>query len=182
VRPSEVVVHEVDRDSGDVPARCWAELLFGRARCQDLKRISWSKCATYTRPMGALARLAAVTFGRHRQLDDAAAILAQSGRAMMIVDGERGKIIQANASAYELFGPPLVGATLDRVVPERHQPAHREHRRDYMQFPVARPMGVGIEVHAVTTKDRGEVLVEIGLTPIPASRLIIVEIDPLDSN
>lgn len=129
--------------------------------------------------MGALARLAAATFGRHRQLDDAAAILAQSGRAMMIVDGDSGKIIQANAAAYELFGPPLVGATLDRVVPERHQPAHKEHRRDYMQFPVARPMGVGIEVQAVT-KDRGEVLVEIGLTPIPAARLIIAEIDRLD--
>ncbi|MGA2321513.1 MAG: PAS domain-containing protein [Solirubrobacteraceae bacterium] len=63
--------------------------------------------------MGALARLAAGTFGRHRHIDEAAGILAQSGRAMMIVDGEKGKIIQANPAAYELFAPPLVGATLE---------------------------------------------------------------------
>jgi PAS domain S-box-containing protein len=128
--------------------------------------------------MGALARLAATTFGRHRHIDETVGILALSERAMIIVDGDKGKIIQANAAAYELFGPPLVGATLDRLVPERHQHAHKEHRRDYMQFPVARPMGVSIEVQAVT-KGGKELLVQIGLTPIPTSRMIITEIDPL---
>jgi two-component system, LuxR family, sensor kinase FixL len=130
--------------------------------------------------MGALARLAAATFGRHAHIDDAAKILAQSERAMVIVDGDDGRIVQANAAAYKLFGPPLVGAILDRLVPERDQQAHNEHRRDYMQFPVARPMGVGIEVQA--TVNGGDIPVEIGLTPIPATRLIIAEIDPLDSN
>src|ERR1700730_6584498 len=112
--------------------------------------------------MGALARLAAGTFGRRRRLDETAGILAMSGRAMIIVDGEQGTILQANAAAYELLGPPLVGAALDRIVPERHQQAHKDHRGDYMKFPVARPMGVGIEVPAVTAKGRGEVVVDIG--------------------
>jgi hypothetical protein len=71
-------------------------------------------------------------------------------------------------------------SNLDRLVPERHQQAHKEHRSDYMQFPVARPMGVGIEVHAVTAIDRREVLVDIGLTPIPETSLVIAEIDALE--
>jgi hypothetical protein len=129
--------------------------------------------------MGALAKFVAGTFGRSQNINEAAVLLAQSGRAMIIVDGDSGKIIQGNAPAYELFGPPLVSSDLDRIVPARHQQAHKEHRRDYMRFPVARPMGVGVEVHTVTAKDDCEVLVEIGLTPIPATRLIIAEIDPL---
>jgi PAS domain S-box-containing protein len=128
--------------------------------------------------MGALARLAAEAFGRRRPIDQTAEILEISNRAMVIVDGDSGRIIQANAAAYELFGPPLVGADLDRVVPERDRQAHKEHRKDYMRFPVARPMGLGIEVRA-TTKDREEILVQIGLTPIPGGRLVIAEIDPL---
>jgi PAS domain-containing protein len=141
--------------------------------------VHWQTYEAYTRPMGALARLAASTFGRRQLIDEAAGILEQSGRAMIIVDGDNGKLIQANAAAYELFGSPLVGARLDRIVPEHHRQAHNQHRADYMQFPVARPMSVGIEVHA-TTKDRGETLVVIGLTPIPTTRLIIAEIDPLE--
>jgi hypothetical protein len=129
--------------------------------------------------MGALAKFVAATFGRSQNIKEAAVMLEESGRAMIIVDGDSGKIIQGNASAYDLFGPPLVSSNLDRIVPERHRQAHKEHRNDYMQFPVARPMGVGIEVHAVTARDRREVLVEVGLTPIPATRLIIAEIDPL---
>lgn len=96
---------------------------------------------------------------------------------MMIVAGDSGKIIQANAAAYQLFGPPLVSASLDRVIPGRARHAHHEHRKDYMQFPVERPMSAGIDVHANTK--RGDILVRIGLTPIPTTRLIIAEIDPL---
>jgi PAS domain-containing protein len=130
--------------------------------------------------MGALARLAAGTFPRRRRIDETAGMLEQSGRAMIIVDGRAGKVIQANAAAYELFGPPLVGASLDRLVPERHRQAHKDHRVDYMKFPVARPMGIGIEVAAITGNDGRGILVEIGLTPIPGSHLIIAEIDPLE--
>jgi PAS domain-containing protein len=96
---------------------------------------------------------------------------------MMIVVGDSGKIIQANAAAYRLFGPPLVGGALDRLIPGRARHAHNEHRKHYMQFPVARPMSAGVDVHANTK--RGEILVRIGLTPIPTTRLIIAEIDPL---
>jgi hypothetical protein len=49
---------------------------------------------------------------------------------------------------------------------------------DYMQVPVARPMGVGIEVRAIT-KGGAEVVVEIALTPIQMTRMILAEIDPV---
>ena len=96
---------------------------------------------------------------------------------MIIVDGDKGEIVQANTAAYELFGPPLVGATLDRLVPEPLRQAHNDHRSTYMRLPVARPMSLGVEVHA-TVKDRDAIPVVIGLTPIPSTRLIIAEIDP----
>jgi PAS domain S-box-containing protein len=131
--------------------------------------------------MGALADLAARAFGRNRHIEEAAAILAESGRAMMIVDGDEGKIVQANAAAYALFGPPLVGANLDRVVPERYREAHRVHSTDYMQLPVARPMSAGIEVRA-TLKDGRETRALVSLTPISTTRLVIAEIDPLEES
>jgi PAS domain S-box-containing protein len=136
--------------------------------------------------VSSLAKLAATAFGRGGQenpraaINDAAAILETSDRPMIIVDGDSNKIIQANAAAYALFGAPLVSASLDTIIPEPLQLAHKEHQNDYMQVPVARPMGVGIEVQAIA-KGSG-IPVEIGLTPIPTTRLIIAGIDPLDSN
>jgi hypothetical protein len=136
--------------------------------------------------MGFLGKLAIRGSGRRRQetrqsaIDAATVVVGMGKRPMIIVDGDTGKIIQANAAAYGLFGVPLIGQPLDRIVPKRHQEAHKEHRRDYMQLPVARPMGVGIEVQAVTGIMHVEVLVEIGLTPIPMTRLILAEIDPLE--
>jgi PAS domain S-box-containing protein len=97
---------------------------------------------------------------------------------MVIVDGDSGKIVQANAAAYGLLGAPLIGQPLERFIPESDQQAHKEHRRDYMQVPAARPMGVGIEVRAIT-KGGAEVVVEIALTPIQMTRMILAEIDPV---
>jgi len=94
---------------------------------------------------------------------------------MMIVDADSRRIVHANAAAYDLFGAPLVDAALDRLIPEDLQQAHKQHIRDYMETPVDRPLSVRFEAPA-TTKE-GMKTVIIGLTPIPATRLVIAETD-----
>jgi PAS domain-containing protein len=108
-------------------------------------------------------------------MDETAGILAQSGRAMMIIDADSGRIVQANPAAYFLFGAPLVDAVLERLIPEDLQQAHKQHIKDYMETPVDRPLSIRFEAPA-TTKD-GVQTVVIGLTPIPSTRLVIAETD-----
>jgi PAS domain-containing protein len=128
--------------------------------------------------VGDLARLASEAYDPAKGLDVVAGILAQSERAMMVVNGDSGEIIRANDAAYELFGRPLVGANLSRLIPERHRLAHERHRKDFMEHLIARPLSARFDVPA-TTKDRGETVVRIGLTPIAQTRLVIAEIDQL---
>jgi PAS domain-containing protein len=128
--------------------------------------------------MGDLATVAADAYGRTQHLEDAVAVLSESNRAMIIVDGDRGNIVEANDAAFELFGRPLIGANISRFIPDRYQQAHGAHLKDFMQHPVARPMSAGVDVHA-KTKAHGETLARVGLTPIPATHLVIAEIDPL---
>jgi PAS domain-containing protein len=128
--------------------------------------------------MGDLATVAADAYGRTQHLEDAVAVLSESNRAMIIVDGDRGNIVEANDAAFELFGRPLIGANISRFIPDRYQQAHGAHLKDFKQHPVARPMSAGVDVHA-KTKAHGETLARVGLTPIPATHLVIAEIDPL---
>lgn len=128
--------------------------------------------------MGDLATIAADAYGRSQHLEDTVAVLAESKRAMIITDGDRGNIVEANDAALELFGRPLIGTNISRLIPGRYQPAHEAHRKDFMQRLIARPMSAGVDVRAMT-KDHGETVARVGLTPIPATRLVIAEIDPL---
>lgn len=133
----------------------------------------------YSRAIGSLADLAAEAHARRRGLGETIGVLAESGRAMMIVDGDSGQIIYANRAADELFGGAVAGLALNRLIPERHRQAHDAHRTRFMERMVARPMSANVDVRA-STKDRGEVLVRIALTPIPEERLVIVEMDLLE--
>jgi len=126
-----------------------------------------------------LAKVAAEAYARGQDLDQTIAILAASDRAMMIIDGEAGTIVEANSAARELFGDPLAGMDLNRLVPERYRQAHEGHRSDFMQRQIPRPMIAGVDVRAIT-RDAGETLVRIGLTPIPTTLLVIAEVDPLE--
>ncbi len=127
--------------------------------------------------MGALASLAAEAFCRHQDIDDSTAILAESARAMMIVNIDSDKIIHANAAAYELFGPTLAGDTLSHIVPERPPQAFSEHRCEHARRDLMRAR---IDGDSVTSCSRVEVLAAIAFTSIPTTRLGIVEIDPLE--
>jgi len=127
-----------------------------------------------------LAQVAASAHGRSGNLDETIGILGASHRAMIIVDGETGMIVHANDAAGELFGAPLGGVGVNRLVPERYREAHDALRSGFMRDERARPMAAKVDVLAVT-RDHGERHVRIGLTPIPSTSLVIAEVDPLDA-
>ena len=90
-----------------------------------------------------------------------------SPNAMLMID--RNRIIAlVNHKTEELFGyarTELIGETIDRLMPLRHQAAHGDHIHHYFAAPSVRAMGKGRDLFGLR-KDGVEVPVEIGLNPI----------------
>jgi PAS domain S-box-containing protein len=85
-----------------------------------------------------------------------------------ILADEGGRIVLVNQQAEKLFGycrDELLGKDVELLVPERYRTAHPGHRRQYLQSPRPRPMGSGIDLHALR-KDGAEFAAEISLSPI----------------
>jgi two-component system, NarL family, sensor histidine kinase DevS len=94
-------------------------------------------------------------------------LLEESPNGWLLVDRE-GRISFSNARALELFGytrDELLGQTIEMLIPTRFHSVHLQHRKDYMQHPTMRPMGLGMELTAMR-KDGSEFPVEISLSPM----------------
>ena len=110
-----------------------------------------------------------------------AAIFDASPIAKLLVDAA-GTIRLANRRAELLFGWPreeLVGASVDRLVPERFRDHHPALRDRYLAAPVARAMGEGRELFGLC-RDGREVPVEIGLNPVTANGVDFVLVGVVD--
>jgi PAS domain S-box-containing protein len=86
----------------------------------------------------------------------------------MIMVGQNGQIVLANAQMVRLFGyqkEELLGETVEMLVPERFREQHPLPRNQFFAAPANRPMGAGRELLA-RRKDGSEFPVEIGLNPI----------------
>ena len=87
--------------------------------------------------------------------------------AMVIIDAS-GHILLVNAQTETLFGyerAELMGAPVEILLPERYRERHREHRDEFLAAPRVRPMGMGIDLHALH-KNGEEFPVEISLSPL----------------
>ncbi len=94
-------------------------------------------------------------------------VLESAPDAIIICD-DSGAIVFANREAGVLFGYPsdeLIGRQIEQLLPERFRAKHWVHRGGYTRSPRARPMGAGLELHALR-KDGTEFPVEISLSPI----------------
>jgi PAS domain S-box-containing protein len=83
-----------------------------------------------------------------------------------------GTIVLLNAAAEKVFGYPreeLLGRLIDCLVPEALRHRHHEHRNEYAEHPITRPMGIGLELFA-QRKDGTQFPVEISLSPIRSSQ------------
>ena len=99
--------------------------------------------------------------GWHREL------LEAIPDGLVIVD-QSGKIVLVNGQAEHIFGysrDELIGSNIDRLLPERLQGTHAQHRADYLRAPRTRPMGSGMQLVA-RRRDGTELPVEISLSAL----------------
>ncbi len=88
--------------------------------------------------------------------------------ALLLVDAQ-GRVVAANARCEAVFGGPraaLVGAPVERLMPDRFAARHAAHREHYGRKPWPRPMGVGQRLLA-RRQDGSEFPVEVMLGPLP---------------
>jgi PAS domain S-box-containing protein len=86
-----------------------------------------------------------------------------------ILEVNRDGIIEVvNHQAESLFGyrrDDLVGKSIDALIPDRYRPRHAQNRASYAKHPVTRPMGTGLDLHAIRA-DGTEFAVDINLSPV----------------
>jgi PAS domain S-box-containing protein len=95
------------------------------------------------------------------------AVLEASPNAIVAV-GEGARIIYANPQAETTFGysrDELIDQPIELLIPERVTDRHVGHRNGFIANPVARPMGIGLDL-AGRRKDGSEFPVEISLSPV----------------
>ena len=98
---------------------------------------------------------------------DLRTLFRETPTAVVLVDGA-SVIRVVNPQAAELFGyesEELEGELVEVLVPEGLEETHRDHREEYTEDPVGRPMGVGLELEA-ERRDGATFPVEISLTPM----------------
>ena len=94
---------------------------------------------------------------------------------IVVVDG-RGRIIDVNPCAQELFGydsDELVGRPIEMLIPQSRRASHEEQRAGYHADPAVRSMGVGLDLSG-QRKDGREFPVEISLSPWSSGEEVFV--------
>lgn len=135
-----------------------------------------------SRPIeGARAEEAAEDRIRHRAaMELFRSVVAATPTAMLVVD-RVGKVIFANARAETLFGYPeraFVGMDVEDLVPVGVRERHVHLREAFLETPVSRSMGEGLELEGVRA-DGTHIPVEIGLNPltIQGAAAVLVSIE-----
>ena len=93
------------------------------------------------------------------------AYFVSAAEGLIVVDS-RGRIVDANAKAEEMFGYgeiELIGNPIEVLVPERLRDKHRGERQEYLKAPHSRPMGFGREPMG-RRKDGSEFPIEVSLS------------------
>ncbi len=150
-----------------------------RAARGDLEERVRERTSSLTRAIEALEHEVGERRRAERELRESElrwrALLEGAPDAMVIVNA-CGTIVQATARAETVFGfhrDELIGQPVEILVPDRARAQHVDHRRAFAVDPHARPMGAGLELHAVR-RDGTEFPVEISLSPVPAGQELLV--------
>jgi PAS domain S-box-containing protein len=95
------------------------------------------------------------------------AVLEASSNAVVAIDA-RGAISYVNPQVGTTFGyerEEMLGQPMELLLPERATTRHVAHRDGFLAHPVARPMGISLDL-AGRRKDGTEFPVEISLSPV----------------
>ena len=102
--------------------------------------------------------------------------LFDSAPDAQVVSDTLGKIVMANRHTARLFGyseEELLGQEVETLVPSDLRSQHVQHRARYIAAPHARPMGIGMELTALS-KDGSEIPVEVSLSPVELDEGLLV--------
>ena len=102
--------------------------------------------------------------------------LFDSAPDAQIVTDVLGRIVMVNRQTAKLFGyrqDLLIGQPVEILIPPELRPVHIEHRARYVATPHPRPMGIGIELTAVS-KDGTAIPVEVSLSPVELDEGLLI--------
>jgi PAS domain S-box-containing protein len=105
--------------------------------------------------------------GRRRADERFRQVIEAAPNGMLMI-GQDGRIVLANAGTAQLFGYSkleMLGQPVEMLLPERFRRQHPAHRNSYLASPSVRAMGAGRELFG-RRKDGREFPVEIGLSPV----------------
>ncbi|TWT99143.1 Signal transduction histidine-protein kinase BarA [Botrimarina colliarenosi] len=94
----------------------------------------------------------------------------------IVMTDSNGLVVLWNAAAESLFGyhrEEMIGASIERLLPERLRTDHATLRAGYLANAKPRQMGAGRDLYGLR-KDGSEVAVEIGLSPVRMSDGVFV--------
>jgi PAS domain S-box-containing protein len=93
------------------------------------------------------------------------ALFEYASLGIMVVN-QKGEIVLANAFLLSQFGytnaMEIVGSKMEVLIPHRFRSTHIHDRNEYIAKPERRPMGLGMDLHALR-KDGSEFPVEVSL-------------------
>jgi PAS domain S-box-containing protein len=116
--------------------------------------------------------LSAITDITERKLsDERFRLVVEACPSGMIMTDADGKIVLINAEAERLFGyarQELFGRSIDILVPAMTRPEHGKLRKNFVEAPEARRMGIGRDLYGAR-KNGTQIPIEIGLNPIQTS-------------
>lgn len=94
--------------------------------------------------------------------------LLESAPDAIVIVNEKGQMTLVNSQAEKWFGysrEELLDKDVEELVPDRFKQKHVHDRNDYINDPMVRPMGAGLELYG-RRKDGSEFPVEISLSPL----------------
>jgi len=120
--------------------------------------------------------LSGIDVTEQRRADAKFRALLDAAPDAVVVANQSGRIVLVNAQVEKLFGydrHELLGAEIEILVPPRLRGRHPGRRRGFLSDPHVRPMGAGMELHALH-KDGHEFPVEISLSPLETEDGLLV--------